>query len=106
VDEILSELPLGLDTRIREQGAGLSLGQRQRIALARALLGTPDVLLLDEVDANLDRISRAALERVLAQYPGTILLATHDPELASAADAVWRLEAGRLLEAGDPALTR
>src|SRR5207247_2866875 len=101
---ILAELPRGLDTRIREGGAGLSIGQRQRLALARALLGSPDVLLLDEIDANLDGQSRAALERVLAHYPGTVLLATHDAALARAADAVWRLEQGRLVQAGDPAV--
>jgi len=104
VDEIIAALPDGLDTRLREDGQGLSLGQRRRIALARALMGTPDVLLLDEIDSNLDAASRSALERVLAVFPGTVLIATHDEELAQRADAVWRLEGGRIREVTTPTL--
>jgi ABC-type multidrug transport system fused ATPase/permease subunit len=104
VDEIVARLPRGLDTRLREGGAGLSLGERQRVALARALMGTPDVLLLDEIDANLDTQALGALERVLAHFPGTVLLATHDARLAQAADAVWRLDDGRLVGIADTVL--
>jgi ABC-type bacteriocin/lantibiotic exporter with double-glycine peptidase domain len=104
VDEILAGLPLGLDTRIREGGMELSLGQRQRLALARALVGTPDLLLLDEIGANLDEAARAALERVLAIYPGTLLIATHDERLAARADEVWHLDGGRLKEVTRPTL--
>ena len=104
IDEMLKDLPDGLSTLVRESGAGLSVGQRQRVCLARAILGTPDLLLLDEIDSNLDSGSRDVLERVLACYPGTVLLATHDPQLEQVADAVWRLEGGRLVETRTPVL--
>jgi ABC-type multidrug transport system fused ATPase/permease subunit len=104
VDEIVARLPRGLETRLREGGLGLSLGERQRVALARALMGTPDVLLLDEIDANLDTQALGALERVLAHFPGTVLLATHDARLAQAADVVWRLDDGRLVGITDTVL--
>ncbi|MEW5757246.1 MAG: ABC transporter ATP-binding protein [Pseudomonadota bacterium] len=100
VDDILATLPRGSNTWIAEEGANLSLGQRQRIALARALLGNPRLLLLDEVDANLDPGAATILGRVLAEYPGTILLATHRLDWARLADQVWHIENGRLVEAG------
>lgn len=52
--------------RIAEGGAGLSAGQRQPISLARAILGNPPLLLLDEVDANFDAQATAVIDRVLA----------------------------------------
>ncbi len=78
----------------------MSAGQRQRLALARALLGDPTVLLLDEADAHLDPASATVVDRVLATFRGTVLLATHRPERLAIADSVWHLDAGRLLEAG------
>ncbi|MEM7305442.1 MAG: ABC transporter ATP-binding protein [Planctomycetota bacterium] len=93
---VLAELPRGQRTRISEGGANLSIGQRRRIALARAALGAPAVLLLDEVEANLDAGSRAAYRKVLLDYPGTVLFATHDRELAELADEVWQLDGGEL----------
>ncbi|MBD2204964.1 ABC transporter ATP-binding protein [Calothrix sp. FACHB-1219] len=100
IDELLAELPEGEKTRVAEGGKGLSAGQRQRIALARAILGNPPVLLLDEVDANLDAQAAAVVDRILAEYQGTVLIITHRKERLAAADAVWHLEAGRLIEAG------
>jgi ABC-type multidrug transport system fused ATPase/permease subunit len=100
IDDLLAELPEGEKTRISEGGAGLSTGQRQRIALARALLGNPPVLLLDEVDANLDTPSAAVVDRVLAAHQGTILLITHRVERLAAADVIWYLEDGQLIEVG------
>lgn len=100
IDEMLAELPEGEKTRVSEGGKGLSAGQRQRIALARAILGNPPVLLLDEVDANLDAQAAAVVDRVLAEYQGTVLIITHRKERLASADAVWYLEAGRLVEAG------
>jgi ABC-type multidrug transport system fused ATPase/permease subunit len=102
IDEMLAELPEGLQTRVAEGGANLSFGQRQRIALARALLGHPPVLLLDEADANLDARSSRIVDRVLASYGGTVLLVTHRLERAAAADEIWYVEDGKLVESGTP----
>lgn len=103
VDEVLAELPDGEKTRVMEGGVGLSAGQRQRIALARALLGNPPLLLLDEIDANLDPRASAVVDRVLAGYRGTILLVTHRLDHLSSADVIWYMESGRVVEAGPPA---
>ena len=96
VDEILERTAGGLEARLNERGANLSVGERSRIMLARAIIGAPRVLLLDEIAAHLDAEGREALKRILASYPGTVLAATHDPELTARADVVWRLDAGRL----------
>ena len=102
LDEFLKSLPLGAQTRIAEGGFGISVGQRQRIALARALVGDPQLLLLDEADATLDYRATQVIDRLLARHRGTALIVTHRRERVFSADAVWYLEDGRLLEAGPP----
>ena len=104
IDEMLEPFPEGDKTRVAEGGLNLSVGQRQRIALARALLGNPPLLLLDEADANLDSQASKVIDRILASYQGTVLMVTHHVDHIMAADEIWYLEAGRLLEAGPPAV--
>ena len=103
IDELLAQLPKGDKTRVTEGGLSLSLGQRQKIALARALLGTPALLLLDEADANLDQRASKVLDEILAEFQGTVLMVTHQPRHLMAADVIWYVVAGQLLEAGPPA---
>jgi ABC-type multidrug transport system fused ATPase/permease subunit len=78
----------------------LSLGQKARVALLRALMRGPLVLLLDEIDAHLDAAGGAVLARVFAGFRGTIVMATHDPDWIGRCDTVWTLggegTAGRL----------
>ncbi len=102
VNEICEELPEGLETVLTEGAANLSVGQRQRVALARTLLGKPRILLLDEADVNLDPAARKALDKALRRFPGTILMVTHDLEQLSRADVVWHLDGGLLVESGAP----
>lgn len=102
LDELLADLPNGLESRVTEGGANLSLGQRQRLALARALLGDPRLLLLDEVDANLDPRANLVLQRILREYPGTLLMASHRLDWAAMVDRVWYMQSGTLLESGTP----
>jgi ABC-type multidrug transport system fused ATPase/permease subunit len=99
LDGLLSELPDGAETRVVEGGTNLSAGQRQRIALARALVGDPRLLLLDEADANLDEEARGLLERIIRTQRGqrTILVVSHRPEVLEWADVIWRMEGGRLV---------
>jgi ATP-binding cassette subfamily B protein len=98
----IEELPDGFDTRIVDGTVGLSGGQRQQIAIARAVLGRPRLLLLDEPTANLaGEVSRLVMGN-LCQLPWdpTVLVITHDVALASATRRVLRLEAGRLIDDG------
>jgi ABC-type multidrug transport system fused ATPase/permease subunit len=91
IDEMVAGMDQGLRTRINEGGRNLSVGQRARLALARALLGAPPILLLDEADANLDDESEDIIQRVLQAYKGTILMVSHRcPQLAKM-DQVWHL---------------
>lgn len=88
-DGMVAGLPAGLDTPLGDDGFGLSAGQGQRLALARAWLATEPVLLLDEPTAHLDPRATAsviALVRELAERR-TVIAVTHDPALLAAADA-------------------
>ncbi|AYN40484.1 thiol reductant ABC exporter subunit CydD [Streptomyces dangxiongensis] len=94
--EFVAALPDGVDTVLGEDGAGLSAGQRQRLALARAFLADRPVLLLDEPTAALDGVTErevvAAVRRLAAGR--TVLLVVHRPALLELADRVVRLGGG------------
>jgi len=95
---LLRSLPDGLDTLAGERGLTLSTGERQRLAIARAFLLDPDVLILDEPSAALDAERESELlENLRQQFSGKTLIAiTHKPMLAAAADYVVRIENGRV----------
>ncbi|WP_062209624.1 thiol reductant ABC exporter subunit CydD [Streptomyces sp. NBRC 109706] len=98
-------LPLGLDTPVGERGARLSGGQRQRLALARALLADFPVLVLDEPAEHLDLPTADALTRDLlaATKDRAAVLITHRLTGLEAVDEVLVLDAGRVVQRGDPA---
>ncbi|WP_016697665.1 ABC transporter ATP-binding protein [Actinoalloteichus spitiensis] len=100
--DFVSALPWGLDTRIGEQGLSLSGGQRQRLALARAVVGRPAVLVLDDplsaLDVHTEAEVEAALRRVLTGV--TALLVAHRPSTVRLADRVALLEDGRVTAVG------
>jgi ATP-binding cassette subfamily C protein CydD len=108
--DVIAALPDGLDTRLGERGHGLSSGQRQRIALARAFLRDAPLLLLDEPTARLDGASEAAVLAASRRLAGgrTALLVAHRPALLADADRIVRVVDGRLaaldrpVAAGEP----
>jgi len=95
----VADLPDGLDTIVGDRGARLSGGERQRIALARALLMTPDLLVLDEATNALDNKTERAVIQALRGLAGrmTILVVAHRRSAMALAERVARLEAGRLV---------
>ncbi|HEX4807930.1 MAG TPA: ABC transporter ATP-binding protein [Bryobacteraceae bacterium] len=105
IHDFISSLPDGYETKIAERGATLSAGQRQRIAIARALLRRPKILVLDEPTAALDPTAEReiadTLPRLLRGH--TSIVITHRRSLVEAAQLVLVLDEGRIVESGSPA---
>lgn len=97
-DEFISRLPDKYQTILGEFGANISGGQRQRLAIARAILHNPPILILDESTAGLDPVSEAqVLDRLLTHRRGkTTILISHRPSVIHCADWLVLLEQGRL----------
>jgi ABC-type multidrug transport system fused ATPase/permease subunit len=95
-DTFIERLPGGYDAAVGDEGALLAGGQRQRIALARALLGRPALLVLDEPTTHLDHAAIGVLLRELAILPAAVIMVTHDMEVAAQADRVVHLRDGRV----------
>lgn len=102
VHQFIIDLPEGYASEIGEAGRRLSGGQRQRIAIARALLGNPPVLLLDEPSSSLDRQAEQALRTTLVQIgkERTVIIVTHSPILLAACDDLVALDRGKVALAG------
>lgn len=97
--DFVRALPHGLDTVVGDRGGAVSGGERQRLALARALLRHPRLLILDEATSALDAASEALVLQALERLRGrtTILAVTHREQTRRAADLVLALEAGRVV---------
>ncbi|AYF48643.1 ABC transporter ATP-binding protein [Pseudomonas fluorescens] len=100
-DDILQRLPQGLDTPLGDRGVTLSGGQRQRLCLARALLGNPDILCLDDATSALDAISERQVLQNLRQLRGTtVLVISSKLSTILLADRVLMLADGRITAMG------
>lgn len=102
VHRVIIDLPDGYSTDIGEAGRKLSAGQRQSIAIARAFLGDPPVLLLDEPTSSLDSQATLELRATLGHLAKqrTIIVATHSSQLLPICRTIVHLERGRVLSAG------
>jgi ABC-type bacteriocin/lantibiotic exporter with double-glycine peptidase domain len=101
----IRELPEGYATHVGEGGVRLSGGQRQQIAIARALLGEPRLLILDEPTNHLDAAAVGKLMQNLRTIKGstTVLILTHDSKVLREAEHVYRLREGRVEAGGQEA---
>ena len=101
-DEFIERLPLGYDTKVGESGLALSAGQRQRIAIARALYHRPTILVFDEatsaLDAETERSVTRNIDRVLEGRTSFVI--AHRLSTVRDADLILVIEQGRLAEQG------
>src|SRR5579883_3355840 len=100
--ELISRLDAGYETRIRERGSNLSVGQRQLISFARALLADPRILILDEATANIDTLTEQVVQQGLRRllHGRTALVIAHRLSTIKNADRIIVLQSGRILEQG------
>lgn len=100
IDEFVKELPYGYDTVLEENGRNLSVGQRQRLCIARALLKNTNILILDEATSNIDSDSRRKLYSLLESINGkvTCIIITHDFSFINPNNKIYKLELGKINE--------
>jgi ABC-type bacteriocin/lantibiotic exporter with double-glycine peptidase domain len=95
-DEVVQRLPQGYESRLEPNGQNLSGGERQRLGIAQALLGNPQVILLDEATCFLDSALEARLVANIARRGATTVSVAHRPALIAAASRIVVLQAGRV----------
>ncbi len=98
IDELITTLPMGIETPVGDMGAALSGGQVQRLLLARALYRAPNFLFLDEGTAHLDPEIRSQIQEMVAGLGCTRVVATHDLSFAARADRVYEVRDAAVVE--------
>jgi ATP-binding cassette subfamily B protein len=100
--EFIEKMPEGYDTPLKERGQNLSVGQRQLLSFARALIANPAILILDEATANIDSYSESVIQKALTEvFQGrTSIVIAHRLSTIRNADKIVMLEHGEILEQG------
>ncbi|WIY24325.1 ABC transporter ATP-binding protein [Parasedimentitalea psychrophila] len=100
--ELIAELPEGYDTQLSERGLSLSVGQRQRVGIARAIFRNPELLVMDESASGLDTISEVELTAAVQSLRGkkTVVIVAHRLSAVRNCDLIYLIGEGRVLESG------
>ena len=104
VYDVIQKLPEGFKTNIGERGVMLSVGQRQRIVLARVLARRPDILILDEATSSLDSESEAFIKQAVKELHGntTVIIIAHRLTTVMDVDRLLVIDDGKIVEKGSP----
>ncbi|HEY4937237.1 MAG TPA: ABC transporter ATP-binding protein, partial [Puia sp.] len=104
LEHTVRRLPMHLDTMVGENGIGLSVGERQRIQIARILLAKPRILILDEATANLDYATEGEIKLSIEEIRkhNTVIVIAHRFSMVRDADHIIVLDEGKVLESGTP----
>jgi ABC-type bacteriocin/lantibiotic exporter with double-glycine peptidase domain len=100
LDDDIKAMPMGMDTVVTLNGGAFSGGQRQRMAIARALANRPRILLLDEATSALDNVTQRIITDNLAQLGMTRIVIAHRLSTMVDADRICLLAGGRIVESG------
>ena len=100
LQDVIDSMPMGMDTLVSEQGRTLSGGQKQRILIARAIVGEPRILFMDEATSSLDNHSQAKICESLEKYHATRLVIAHRLSTVEHCDRIIVLDKGRIVESG------
>ena len=102
IHEVINTLPLRYETHLDENGSNLSGGQRQRLAIARAMLKTPDILILDEATSNLDAVTEQAIQQTLDSESRnlTSIIIAHRLSTIRNCDVIFVMAKGMVIESG------
>lgn len=100
--EFIENLPLGYDTYLQEDGSNLSEGQKQRLAIARAILKKPDILIMDEATSNLDTITENYIKETITNFASdiTVIIIAHRLSTIVNCDKIYVLDKGEIIERG------
>lgn len=98
--DFLDDLPMGLKTLVSEMGANFSGGQRQRLAIVRALLQRPRILVMDEATASLDTVNERRVSQIIQDLGATQVIIAHRLETIRSADRIYVFDGGRVVEQG------
>ena len=102
LNQLVASLPEGLNSKIKENGANLSGGQKQKIAIARALWEQKEIIFIDEGTSNLDNLSAYEIEKIILDSKAMIISITHHlkKELLEKYDEILVLDQGKIIESG------
>jgi NHLM bacteriocin system ABC transporter ATP-binding protein len=100
IEEDIRRMPMGLHTHVSDGGGGISGGQRQRLMIARAIVGRPRILLFDEATSALDNHTQAVVSRSLESLQATRIVIAHRLSTIIKADAIFVMDQGQIVQSG------
>jgi ATP-binding cassette subfamily B protein len=101
VHEFINELPLRYNTMLEENASNISGGQKQRLAIARAILKTPDIIIMDEATSNLDSTTEKAISETIDSFEGlTAIIIAHRLSTIMRCDRIYVMDKGEIIEEG------